>query len=275
MLRYRLFSVLAAILLTLTCTAPLVSAAQLDDGFISGYVREGLYSETKLNFTDAISAYRKADSHDRYAWVRLAKAYRALDAYGDVLLQRYCLEQQARAIDSTFVNFGLSTYEYTQLGSDREVFGGYSAKDPQARSSFSVVRCGWLTSPRLIGNLWSDLNMYTTKERLEARLLPGGESSVLSRKKETAWNSVEANEGSAWAWLQLGRACKGIDPREAEAAFNVVLLSSPESSIAEAAQLEITRICSPVSDDSNLITDLYRNPNVNVDAFPLYDAAPY
>ena len=253
MFQFRFLSIFTVTLVAFLLAVPIAQAVEQDRDLISGYVRDGLYFESKMDLNDAIIAYKKADPCDRYAWVRLAKAYRALDAYGEVVLKNYLSEQKMHQASSMFRTLGLTQCEYWNYGSDRAKFGYFGPVASYPGRNFSVVQCGWLSSPRLMSRLCSDLYMYRASRRLAALLAPTLETCVLEEKTAGAWNGVEASPDSAEAWLKLGRACAKIDARQGEAAFHVVLLSSPEQGQAEEARLAIDRICSPWRFDHNII----------------------
>lgn len=263
MLQYRFLSVITAALVAILLTVPMVQAAQPDPGFISGYVRDGLYFESKMDLNDAIISYKKADPSDRYAWMRLANAYRTLDAYGEIILKNYLSEQKRYRTSSMFLPWSLTRYQYWNYGSDRAKFGYYGPNRPKFGHSgkgfshpareFSIVKCGWLSDPQLISGVCSDLYMYRASRRLAARLAPTVETCLLENDLAEAWNEVAASPDSAEAWLSLGRVCAKTDPRQGQAAFHVVLLSNPNQAQAEEARLAIDTICSPWKFDHKII----------------------
>src|SRR5271154_1886521 len=93
--RIRLISVLC--LFSTALVTPAFAGNPEDKTLMDSYVKDGLHCEGNMNFTGAISAYKKAVSANpegRYAWLRLAKVFRARDQYGEALVNQYELRQK-------------------------------------------------------------------------------------------------------------------------------------------------------------------------------------
>lgn len=201
--------------------------------FIGGHVGDGLYFESRMNFLEAIREYNQAlyeDVQDRFAWVCLAKAYRARDLYNKVLMRLHELHrEQTEAVQrdnrKPIVEYSCGYRDYK---SDNAQFGHYRLhRDLFARLS-SETPFG--------GTWWVAAMCYGTHKRIERTisscvnlravyLLPcDKDSEIRALTLENAWKGVDENPSSTKAWLDLALVSNS---EIAEAAYHVVLLSDP------------------------------------------------
>lgn len=229
---------------------------------MSPYVLDGHYFEAKFDFTHAIAAYKMAtqdDQQDRYAWVCLARVYRAQDALWKTWEQSFKSSQKRLAYEQSFVE----------------------QKDILHRSRcFEASPYGiYLEALRSAPSSRYDVDFYTNAHSYYASIVPSYFRLLISARGyfvingamdfiharpyenkcirlESAWCRVDNRPDSAEAWLDLATIAPA-DP--ANAAYHVVLLSNPSATQRERALLGISQLCTPLLNDRTIIAPVKRS----------------
>lgn len=221
--------------LLLFLAVPMAFAANpANRGFIGGHVGDGLYFESKMNFVEAIREYNQAvdeDGQDRFAWVCLAKAYRARDLYGNLLFRLYNLYdrhavENRRCEQKRPIIRCLRSYLKEERA--RAKFGHYGSRKEEV--------AGLLTEPFSERLLWKYLAFYEADTQIQSTvsscaILKCAWDALDEQKKEKParviddrWKRIEEDPNSPQAWLDLAIVSKS---ELAAAAFHVVLFSDP------------------------------------------------
>jgi hypothetical protein len=252
-----IFLIYVSCLLLSQLTGTLSFASPEGQELIAGHVRDGLHFESQMRFTEAISEYKKAtlvNGQDRYAWVRLARAYQANEQYWQALLDDESTQQKLLAPPwmKERRRAVAPAYLYWNAKSDRAKFGYYLPLDKSAVGSIGYVFDRydiplfpglWMSSA---ANFVYGLNPVYAKYALYRTSDQSSDSSVdqVCGRAE-AWSEVDAYPEKACNWLKLARAHASIGNSLAEAAYHVALLSDPNEVQTEEARLGIDRVCFP------------------------------
>jgi hypothetical protein len=233
----RLISVLCVILTALV--TPAIAGDPENKKLMDGYVRAA-----------------SARPEDRYAWLRLAKVFRARDQYGDALVNQYELRHKEQGTEQRLFNVRPVvpvSYRYCQAHQFYSVVGDHRPIQPlgqlfmQSDDDNRIIHVD-LSINAKIGPEDSFLPGYrpayadfeTAYGRAVARLKV---IESARQRKDSAWKDIETSDcDGAAMWLNLGLACESCRADEGEAALQVALLSNPNKSEAELARLALARI---------------------------------
>lgn len=265
---------LVSILYLSFATMPrLVFAAETSaapDELMSGYVKDGLHSEANVNFLGAVQAYSQAafkNPEDRYAWMRLARAYRARDEFGKGIIEQFESQKRRRATEERLFRLRPAvTRQYWYCRKSLlypEEFGRYLFKgdvdllrpieDNRIIHVDKTLKCKIGDEPAFFGQYRRFLEHYGyfdaqyKSDRYIRGVMRRQEERELSheeavRRKDKAWESIEeADYDDPGLWLDLGLASMKADADETEAACHVVLLSHPDKAEAQEARMVLSK----------------------------------